>query len=131
MLPRPTIYTPPRLLIPYSYLTRTLLAQALSLKATGLRMQRAAPCSRAAIPRPPTRPRMPAASNPRGESARGASAGSKLLWGGRSRSRYCGFRFFSFISHDIWACICVVPPALYLFSEGVLNTADRWRTVLD
>ena len=74
MLPRPTIYTPPRLLIPYSYLTRTLLAQALSLKATGLRMQRAAPCSRAAIPRPPTRPRMPAASNPRGESARGASA---------------------------------------------------------
>ena len=30
--------------------TRTLLAQALILKATGLRMRLAAPCSRAAIP---------------------------------------------------------------------------------
>ena len=47
---------------------------------------------------------------------------SKLLWGGRSRSRYCGFRFFSFISLDIWACICVVPPALDHFSERVLNS---------
>ena len=114
MLPRPTISKTHR--HRYSHLTRTLLAQALSLKATGFRMQRAAPCSRAAIPRPPTRPRMPAASNPRGETA---SASAVVDWCGEGaqRSRYCGFRFFSFISHDMWAASASSLPRWIFFSE--------------
>jgi hypothetical protein len=86
--------------------TRTLLAQALILKATGLRMRLAAPCSRAAIPEAAhastnVHACQRGVSNPRGESASASPQYRVLVWGGRSSSRYspiCCRAFGGFLS---------------------------------
>ena len=41
------------------------------------------------------------------------------------------FGFFSFISHDIWACICVGPPALDLFFRRGVKQRTQSATACD
>jgi len=95
MLPRPTIYTPQTthtLLVPYSYPTRA------GAEPEGNRPPHAAGGAVLACCDPEAAHASTHASGVQSAWRVGESGvpSAVLVWGGRSRSRYCGFRFFFF-----------------------------------